>query len=206
MKILVLCDHGNNRSQTLAQRLKYVDYRKNKQHHDVVALGLKTNGPAIIHLLSFWADIIILTDDDQSFPWANGMERKVRLWKVGPDIYPRPFNRELMTKCDRLIQENIDDLRRRWNPPQRSSHAKDRSVPGSTDPVPHRPDDGVGDNRPEGAGELSPDPYPHPYAAGGDADPHADASPDASSGTPGPAGSGPSDSHAVPVRDEHLHQ
>lgn len=111
MKILVLCDQGNNRSVTLAHHLKYWD-------HDVIPAGLKTNSPETLAMLFDWADRIILTERTQGdeieklFPEWRTTEnmvsalRKAQLWNIGPDVYPRPFNKELLPIVRRLMDEH----------------------------------------------------------------------------------------------------
>ncbi len=100
MKLLVLCDEGNNRSVTLAHQLKYLD-------HDVLAAGLKRNSPETIDLLCSWADKIITTDIDQHVPAEHA--DKTGLWFIGPDNYPRPFNKELLAIVRRLIEQHRAD-------------------------------------------------------------------------------------------------
>lgn len=102
MKILVLCHEGNNRSVTIAHHLKYWG-------HDVLTAGIKTNTPETLKLLSNWADRIILTEDEQQYELANDVSfdfKKLQLWDVGPDTYPRPFNRDLLDKVRYLMQEH----------------------------------------------------------------------------------------------------
>jgi hypothetical protein len=105
MKILVLCDQGNNRSVTIAHHLKYWG-------HDVLSAGLLTNEPETLALLSVWADRIIVTEQlhydliKQSPMAATEIMNKVQLWDVGPDTYPRPFNRKLLAKVRKLMQEH----------------------------------------------------------------------------------------------------
>lgn len=85
MKLLILCDEGNNRSVTLAHLLKY-------EGHDVITGGLNRNSHETIKLLCDWADIVITTAVDQILP----INRKSLLVDLGPDIYPRPFNKDLL--------------------------------------------------------------------------------------------------------------
>lgn len=101
MKILVVCDEGNNRSVTLAHQLKYLD-------HDVLTAGLKRNSPETIDLLCSWADKIIRTSADQDTPYDY--LDKTYLWQIGPDVYPRPFNKQLLKIVRKLIEEHKDSL------------------------------------------------------------------------------------------------
>jgi predicted protein tyrosine phosphatase len=101
MKILVLCDEGNNRSVTVAHHLKYWG-------HDVIAAGLKRNSRKTLQMLTSWADRIILTDrfqlaDLQSLHESRFDTSKVDVWDIGPDKYPRPFNKDLLAIVRRMM-------------------------------------------------------------------------------------------------------
>jgi hypothetical protein len=102
MKILVVCDEGNNRSVTVAQHLKYWG-------HDVLTVGLNRNSAETIDNLTEWADRVILTAEDQvsGYLW----DQKGQLWDLGPDVYPRPFNRELMLKVRALMDEHKEEYK-----------------------------------------------------------------------------------------------
>ncbi len=104
MNILTVCAEGNNRSVTLAHFLKY-------QGHDVIPIGTKRASTSTCYMLFNWADKIITVDkgtyelcrtlfDDPSFVG------KLAIWDIGPDSYPRPFNRELFKICKRLVDQN----------------------------------------------------------------------------------------------------
>jgi hypothetical protein len=101
MKILVLCDHGNNRSVTIAGQLKYMG-------HDVLTAGLITNTPETLGMLQDWADKIIVTEQSQLGVIIES--GKVSLWDIGPDVYPRPFNKLLLNKVRKLIEAHRDEL------------------------------------------------------------------------------------------------
>lgn len=97
MRILVVCDEGNNRSVTIASRIKYLG-------HDVLTAGLRRNDPGTLRMLAEWADRIITTDTDQHFNWPD--PDRVRLWCVGPDRYKRPFNPQLLAIVNDLIAQH----------------------------------------------------------------------------------------------------
>lgn len=97
MKILCVCDHGNNRSVHFAHQLKYMK-------HDVLTAGLIKNDPATLDMLFQWADVIITTASDQIIP--EEYSQKVKLWDVGEDIYPRPMNPDLLQLVKNFITEN----------------------------------------------------------------------------------------------------
>jgi predicted protein tyrosine phosphatase len=99
LKILVLCDQGNNRSVTIAHHLKYWG-------HDILSAGISTNTQKTLDGLVEWADRVITTEKGQELKWhGTQYEDKFQLWNVGPDTYPRPFNRELLGKV-RALMEN----------------------------------------------------------------------------------------------------
>lgn len=103
MKILVLCDQGNNRSVTIAHQLKYWG-------HDILTAGLETNGVITIMMLAEWADRIIFTDKHQQLPaHIIGYEHITQLWDVGPDVYPRPLNKDLLRKVKQLMEEHTNE-------------------------------------------------------------------------------------------------
>lgn len=102
MKILVLCDQGNNRSVTIAHHLKYWG-------HDVIPAGIKTNTGATLHMLARWADRVILTEPVQAAELGEFMDayiHKTETWNVGPDTYPRPFNPQLLARVRALMAEH----------------------------------------------------------------------------------------------------
>lgn len=102
MKILVVCDQGNNRSVTLAGQLKYLG-------NDVLSAGLKTNGMGTLDMLCLWADLIILTDHSQGSDLTREVGHfrgKLETWDIGPDVYKRPYNKQLLAIVKRLIKEH----------------------------------------------------------------------------------------------------
>lgn len=94
MRLLVVCDQGNNRSVTLAYVLKY-------QGHDVLTAGLATNSLQTLELLGDWADRIFTTARDQRFPTHP---EKVQCVNLGPDRYPRPLNKDLLRMAKRATE------------------------------------------------------------------------------------------------------
>jgi len=102
MKILIVCDHGNNRSVSIAQRLKYWG-------HDILTAGLETNDKKTLWMLYEWADRIITTSRGQHV--YGHFQDKVQLWQIGAGVYPRPLNRELLKKIDVLMDEHADEYR-----------------------------------------------------------------------------------------------
>ena len=97
MRILVLCEKGVNRSVTIASHLKWWG-------HDVLSAGTETNSAGTLGMLIDWADRVIYTEANQ-LPLMVGND-KFQLWDIGPDVYPRPFNKELLKKVRALMEQN----------------------------------------------------------------------------------------------------
>lgn len=97
MKILVVCDEGNNRSVTVAGILKYVN-------HDVLTAGLKRNSEETLKILFDWADIIIRTHTDQEIP--EKYQEKLKTLTFGPDVFKRPFNQNLYHMAKRQLDQH----------------------------------------------------------------------------------------------------
>ena len=99
MKILTVCDQGNNRSVQFAHLLKYLK-------NDTIPIGLKTTTKETLDMLFEWADTIILTEEKQRDDIPETYHDKIRVWDVGPDNYPRPFNKELYEMARKIIKDN----------------------------------------------------------------------------------------------------
>lgn len=98
MKILVVCDQGNNRSVTVAHHLKY-------WRHDVLTAGISANTTETLAMLRDWADRIIVTDVGQVVAPITNSD-KIQLWDIGPDVYPRPFNKDLLAIVRELMERH----------------------------------------------------------------------------------------------------
>lgn len=103
VKILTVCDQGNNRSVQFSHLLKY-------WNHDVIPIGIATTSEETLLMLFDWADVIILTDSEQKIP--QEYQDKVKLFDVGEDNYPRPFNPELYKKAKELLEKNKSWLKK----------------------------------------------------------------------------------------------
>lgn len=100
MKIITVCKEGNNRSVQFSHLLKY------KYRADVLPIGVDSCSPETQEMLYKWADYIIVTDAALLPLPVEGYESKIKLWDVGADSYPRPFNEELYEIAKRIIKEN----------------------------------------------------------------------------------------------------
>ena len=104
MKILCICDQGNNRSVTFAHLLKYWG-------NDTLSAGLSTTTLDTMKMLCEWADKIVVTASRQSKDFCfTGFRSKIVLCDVGPDTYPRPFNRELLVKAKQQLELHRAEL------------------------------------------------------------------------------------------------
>ena len=103
MKILCICDQGNNRSVTFAHLLKYWG-------NDTLSLGLATTSPETLTMLCAWADKIVLTEASQRVTIPPRLHSKLVLCDVGPDTYPRPFNKELLVKAKQQLELHRAEL------------------------------------------------------------------------------------------------
>jgi len=99
MKILTVCDQGNNRSVHLAHLLKY-------WNNDVLPVGLDTNSKETLEMLYKWADAIIVVEDAMRQVIPIEFIQKVKVWNVGEDVYSRPFNTQLHQKAKQYLEEN----------------------------------------------------------------------------------------------------
>jgi len=123
MKILCICNHGNNRSAALARviRMKNGDclrtdkkYIKNFIKNEVICMGAHNMHEDSIKLLCDWANRVIdLSDEDERIQkLIKGMskEKYTRLY-VGGDSWGSSTHPELIA----LMKEKIKDLEQDWN-------------------------------------------------------------------------------------------
>lgn len=73
-------------------------------------MGIKTTSMETQRMLYTWANLIVLTEDIQRssilFEHEEEDGKKVVLFDVGPDTYPRPFNKELHEKAKKFLDDN----------------------------------------------------------------------------------------------------
>lgn len=100
-KILCVCENGNNRSVQFAHLLRY-KYRPS----DTIPVGTSMHSKETLDMLYDWADIIIVVEDKLVHKIPDEFMDKVKIWHVGEDHYPRPFNTELLVKARKLIEDN----------------------------------------------------------------------------------------------------
>ena len=96
--ILCVCEHGNNRSVTMAWLLKYVE------NFETLTAGLGYHTPETLKMLFEWADIITVPEEKLLVIIPEEYKSKIRFYNIGEDRYPRPFNKELLAKARKLME------------------------------------------------------------------------------------------------------
>lgn len=96
--ILCVCEHGNNRSVTMAWLLKYVS------NFETLTAGLAYHTPETLKMLFDWADVITVPEEKLLAMIPEGYRHKVKFYNIGPDIYKRPHNPELLAKARELME------------------------------------------------------------------------------------------------------
>ena len=98
--ILCVCEHGNNRSVTMAWLLKYVE------NFETLTAGLGYHTPETLNMLFEWADVITFPEEKLLALIPEKYKSKTKFYNIGEDVYPRPFNKELLTKARKMMEED----------------------------------------------------------------------------------------------------
>ena|SRR3990167_2814316 len=98
--ILCVCEHGNNRSVTMAWLLKYVE------NFEALTAGLAYHTPETLKMLFEWADVITVPEEKLLAMIPEEYNSKVKFYNIGPDEYPRPHNKELLSKARKMMDED----------------------------------------------------------------------------------------------------
>lgn len=96
--ILCVCEHGNNRSVTMAWLLKYVE------NFETLTAGLLYHTPKTLEMLFEWADVITVPEQKLLNLIPEKYKSKIKFYNIGPDNYPRPFNKHLVKKARELME------------------------------------------------------------------------------------------------------
>lgn len=96
--ILCVCEHGNNRSVTMAHALKYVE------NFETLTAGVGYHTPETLKMLYEWADVITVPEEKLLSYIPEEYKHKIKFYNVGEDHYPRPFNKDLYTKVKELME------------------------------------------------------------------------------------------------------
>lgn len=96
--ILCVCEHGNNRSVTMAHILKYAS------NFETLTAGLGYHTQETLEMLFKWADVIVVPDADLLPLIPEQHKSKIKFYNIGKDIYPRPFNKDLYLKATVLME------------------------------------------------------------------------------------------------------
>lgn len=108
MKIVTVCEQGNNRSLHAAYLMRYKRKVDGGGFNDVIPIGIKTSSPELQRNLFKWADWIILTDARFKSLISEEFYGKLKVWDVGPDRWPRPFNKELLQILRRYMEKEYE--------------------------------------------------------------------------------------------------
>jgi len=98
--ILCVCEHGNNRSVTMAWVLKYVE------NFETLTAGLGYHTPETLKMLFEWADVITVPEEKLLALIPEEYKSKIKFYNIGEDIYPRPFNEKLVAKIKQLMDKD----------------------------------------------------------------------------------------------------
>jgi len=96
--ILCVCDHGNNRSVTMSHILKYVS------NFETLTAGLGYHTPETLKMLFDWADVITVPEEKLLLLIPEEYKSKIKFYNIGEDVYPRPFNKQLYSKANALME------------------------------------------------------------------------------------------------------
>lgn len=111
-RILIVCDEGLNRSQTIKGQIQYWG-------HDVLTVGRNRNTKHTIESLIHWSELVIAVDED-IVDWLTTETEALnlidgptclQLWNIGPDKYPRPYNKELLDIVKTHIKQHEAELK-----------------------------------------------------------------------------------------------
>jgi hypothetical protein len=78
--------------------LKYVE------NFETLTVGLLYNSPETLKMLFEWADVITVPEEKLLKLIPDKYKSKVKFYNIGPDIYPRPFNKDLFRKINTLME------------------------------------------------------------------------------------------------------
>ena len=104
MKILTICEGGNNRSVCLAF------FMKDELGHDAISMGIRRAGRSTKKMLYEWADKIILVDKAFQDEIPKKFKRKLLVWDVGPDRYGFWWHPELIQQYQNYITTQLFKL------------------------------------------------------------------------------------------------
>ncbi len=98
--ILCVCEHGNNRSVTMAHILKYTD------NFETLTAGLAYHTPETLKMLFDWAEVIVVPEYKLLSLVPEQYKSKIKYYNLGEDKYPRPFNMILYNKAKEIMRRD----------------------------------------------------------------------------------------------------
>lgn len=102
MKILCVCEGGNVRSRALAYVLHDL------KGHEAIPVGVRWMSSETAHMLSAWADRIVVMQSHLAAHFAviPDAKPKIRILDVGPDTYGLNISPDLM----RQVHAGVDGV------------------------------------------------------------------------------------------------
>jgi hypothetical protein len=84
----------------MAFLLKYV------KDFETLTAGVEYHTPETLKMLYEWADVITVPEEKLLVFIPEEYKNKIKFYDIGPDQYPRPFNKDLLSKARALMEAN----------------------------------------------------------------------------------------------------
>ena len=120
MKVLCICNHGNNRSGSMAKVIRTSngkclgvgeEYTKEYSKHEAIAIGAHCSQDDTLKILIDWSDFVVDMSDEIEFvqkKLKTLCEDKYKRFDVGFDIYGSNSHPELLSKCEEWIKGKLE--------------------------------------------------------------------------------------------------
>ena len=118
MKVLCICNHGNNRSAALARCFKDLDgpclgtgedYLKIYAKYEAIAVGAHHHSPETLQLLINWADVVFDASDEPTKKHKVALQAGNKYNDIYPiigyDSYGTPLSEDLLIKCRAIVEK-----------------------------------------------------------------------------------------------------
>lgn len=119
MKILCICNHGNNRSGGMASIIRSSngpcidvteEYQKEYIKIEAIAVGAHGHSKETLEFLDTWANVVI--DMSDNIPIVQERLKKIfgdkyKRFDIGFDMFGSNAHPELLNKCKKWFEENI---------------------------------------------------------------------------------------------------
>lgn len=84
----------------MAWLLKYIS------NFETLTAGVLYHTPETLEMLYQWADVITVPVDTILPKIPDDHQHKIKFYDIGEDVYPRPFNQELLEKAKKMIEDD----------------------------------------------------------------------------------------------------